>query len=216
MFPKSDHYLVTSIGRREFVATTLWLGWPGATRTRLLTVRVNVMFDQAANSNKGLEPAEIALFRSYQAHAASEFAISGIRFDVHYTEGAYLRDGGFADIPERFLSRGMINLFVTQSLRYDIDRNRTGGTSMGPRAHVAGIAADPFYKSFLGLKEAHATTLPHEYAHHFVLDTQRSSTVAGNFWADIRNDYWLWRQRHGVAIPEFQLCLNSDWAKVEG
>lgn len=207
---------VTKIGRREFAATWLWLGWPGAIPSRLLTVRVNVMFDQAANSNKGLGPTEIALFRSYQAHAASEFAISGIRFDLHYTEGAYLRDGGIAEIPDRFMSREMINLFVTQSLRYDIDRNRTGGSSMGPRPHTLGIAADPFYKTFVGLKESHATTLPHEYAHHFVLDTQQASTVVGNFLADLRNDYWLWRQRQGVVIPEFQRCLNSEWAKVEG
>jgi hypothetical protein len=206
---------VTRIGRREFVASWLWLRSAGAIPTRLLTVRVNVMFDQAANSNKGLGPAEVALFHSYQAHAASEFAVSGIRFDLHYTEGAYLREGGFAEIPDRFLSRGMINLFVTPTLRYDIDRNRTGGSSTGPRARGPGIAEDPFYKTFLGLREATATTLPHEYAHHFVLDTQRNSSFAGNFWSDLRNDYWLWRQRHGVAIPEFQLCANSEWVKVE-
>jgi hypothetical protein len=207
---------VTKIGRREFAASWLWLRWPFAIPASLLTVRVNVMFDQAAHSNKGLGPAEVALFRSYQERAAHEFAISGIRFDLNYTEGAYLREGGFAEIPDRFLSRGMINLFVTESLRYDLDHSRTGGCSIGPRPRRPGIAEDPFYKTFVGLKEARATTLPHEFAHHFVLDTQHSANIAGNFWADLRNDYWLWRQRHGVNIPEFQLCLNSEWAKVEG
>jgi len=129
------------------------------------------------------------LFRSYQERAAQEFAISGISFDLHYTDGAYMREQGFAEIPDKFLAGGTINLFVTESLGYDIDHDRTGGGSIGPRPRRPGIAPDPFYKTFVGLKDAHATTLPHEYAHHFVLDTQQSGTIAGNFWADLRNDY---------------------------
>jgi hypothetical protein len=174
------------------------------------------MFDQAVHSTKGLTPDEIALFHAYQGRAAQEFAVSGIRFDLRYTEGAYMREQGFADIPDKFLLRGTINLFVTESLPYDLDHDRTGGSSIGPRPRGSGVAPDPFYKTFLGLKDARWTTLPHEYARHFVLDTQRNSTIAGNVWSDMRNDYWLWRQRHGVPIPEFQACANSEWAKVEG
>ena len=148
-------------------------GPSASTPTRWIVVGVNVMFDQAAHAAKGLTADEIALFHSYQGRAAQEFGISGIRFDLHYTEGAYLREQGFADIPDKFLLRGTINLFVTESLRYDLDHDRTGGCSIGPRPRGPGIAPDPFYKTFLGLKDARWTTLPHEYAHHFVLDTQR-------------------------------------------
>jgi hypothetical protein len=110
----------------------------------------------------------------------------------------------------------MINVFVTDSLGYDIDRDRTGGCSMGPRPRGPRFGGDPFFKIFLGLREAGESTLAHEYAHHFSLDTQRRPTSAGNFWADLRNDYWLWRQRHGVPILEFRACANSEWAKLEG
>jgi len=86
---------------------------------------------------------------------------------------------------------------------------------MGPRAPSRRSGGDPFYKSFLGLREAGENTLAHEYAHHFTLDTRRNPTAARNIWADIRNDYWLWLQRHGMAIMEFRACATSEWAKVE-
>ena len=54
----------------------------------------------------------------------------------------------------------------------------------------------------------------HEYAHHFTLDTAGKSTVKGNFWADLRNDYWLWRQRRGTAIAEFRACAGAEWARL--
>jgi hypothetical protein len=102
---------------------------------------------------------------------------------------------------------------VTDALGYDIDRDRTGGCSMGPRPPNRRSGGDPFYKTFLGLRDAHTTTLPHEYAHHFTLDTQRRPTAAGNLWADLRNDYWLWLQRRGMRIMEFRACANAEWAR---
>jgi hypothetical protein len=35
-----------------------------------------------------------------------------------------------------------------------------------------------------------------------------------NSWADLRNDYWLWRQRHGVPVPQFRACAGSEWVHV--
>ena len=70
-----------------------------------------------------------------------------------------------------------------------------------------------FYKTYLGLREAGPNTLLHEYAHHFCLDTKTSRDAVGNFWADMRNDYWLWRQRHGAIIPEFRACAGAEWAR---
>jgi hypothetical protein len=180
-----------------------------------IVVRVNLMLDRGAHSGKGLGADEAGSFRRYQQMAAADYAVSGIRFEIRNTDGAFLRQQGYSEIPSRFLRPGMINLFVTDTLGYDIDRDRTGGASAGPRPQSAGVAADPFYKVFLGLGDARDTTLEHEYAHHFTLDTQRNPTAAGNFWADLRNDYWLWRQRHGVPIPEFRACAHSEWAKPE-
>ena len=111
------------------------------------------------------------------------------------TEGAYLRQQGYSEIPEKFLTLKAINLFVTESLGYDIDKDRTGGCSIGPRPRRPGFSPDPFYKIFLGLNDTGEKVLPHEYAHHFTLDTRRQPTVMRNSWADLRNDYWLWRQR---------------------
>lgn len=177
-----------------------------------LVIRVNVMFDQAAHSTKGLGAGEVAMFWRYQSEAAREYATSGIYFDLRQTAGAYVRTQGYSEIPAKFLVRGSINLFVTETLGYDIDVDRTGGSSMGPRKRAPGVPPDPFYKTFLGLKDARITTLPHEYAHHFTLDTRKGPTIAGNVWADVRNDYWLWRQRHGAVIEAFRRCEGLEWA----
>jgi hypothetical protein len=180
-----------------------------------IVISVNAMLDGGAHSGKGLGPRELSLFQEYQEEAAREFAASGIFFDIHYLEGAYVRQQGYSEIPERFLTRKMINVFVTDSLGYDIDRDRTGGSSMGPRPRGSKSSAYPFYTIFLGLTDARETTLPHEYAHHFTLDTRRNASIAGNLWADLRNDYWLWRQRQKVPIPEFRACSKLEWARVE-
>jgi hypothetical protein len=182
-------------------------------QVRPLVIAVQAMFDQGAHSGKGLGEGERSKFRNYQEKARREYATSGICFDVRVLEGAYLRQQGYSEIPEKFLARGVINLFVTDTLGYDIDRDRTGGCSMGPRPPSRRSGGDPFYKTFLGLRDARDTTLVHEYAHHFTLDTRRRPTTAGNFWADLRNDYWLWLQRQGVPIPDFRACSDSEWAR---
>jgi hypothetical protein len=173
-----------------------------------IIISVNAMLDQGAHSGKGLTAGELARLKDLQERSRCEYAVSGIGFDVHITEGAYLRQQGYSDIPEKFLARRMINLFVSSTLGYDIDRDRTGGCSIGPHGR------DPYYKTFLGVKDAGDGTLAHEYAHHFTLDTRRNPSWAGNFWADFRNDYWLWEQRHGKPIMAFRACANSEWARV--
>jgi len=211
---------VRGFNRREFIAASGAAGGLAATRrseSRVpLIITVQAMFDQGAHSGKGLGEAERSKFVAYQEKARREYATSGIYFEVHALEGAYLRQQGYSEIPSKFLARGAINLFVTDTLGYDIDRDRTGGCSMGPRAPSRRSGGDPFYKSFLGLRDARDTTLPHEYAHHFTLDTLRRPTAAGNLWADIRNDYWLWLQRRGMAIPDFLACIHAEWARFSG
>jgi hypothetical protein len=198
--------------RRDFLYRAAGGGlftWAKAEPLQPILIRVNALLDQGAHSGKGLGASEIAAFDRYQERARREYAISGIFFDVRVVAGAYLRRQGYSQIPDKFLARKVINLFVTDTLAYDIDRDRTGGCSIGPRK------GDPFYKTFLGLKEAGETTLRHEYAHHFTLDTLRNPTVAGNFWADFRNEYWLWRQSHGAPILQFRACVHSEWASSE-
>jgi hypothetical protein len=179
-----------------------------------IIVRVHVLFDRGAHSLKGLDPGEIARFNAMQEKARREYSVSGIRFEIQTVDGAYLRKQGYSVIPDQFLARGVINLFVTDSLAYDVDHGRTGGSSTGPRPRVQGLPEDPYYKTYLGLREASDGTLAHEYAHHFCLDTQRRPTAAANLWADLRIDYWLWRQRHGVPILAFRSCEKSEWARL--
>jgi hypothetical protein len=179
-----------------------------------IVIGVNALIDQGAHSGKGLETREIAAFERYQERARRDYAVSGILFDLRVVEGAYLRTQGYSEIPDKFLARRVINLFVTDTLGYDIDRDRTGGCSSGPHPRGPKYADDPFYKIFLGLSDAGETTLRHEYAHHFTLDTLRNATIASNLWADLRNDYWLWRQSHGVPIVQFRACVHAEWAKV--
>jgi hypothetical protein len=114
-----------------------------------IVVEVNALMDQGAHSGKGLSSLDRLRFQRLQEAAAREFAISGIRFNVHLVEGAFLRTQGYSDIPDKFLSRGVINLLVTEKLAYDIDRYRTGGCSIGPRPRTPGSPPDPFYKTFL-------------------------------------------------------------------
>lgn len=177
-----------------------------------LRIRVNVLLDQAANDAQGLNERQRGRFTELQNVSAREYSTSGITFDLMYTPGAFVRTQGYSEIPDRFLRLDAINLFVTESLAYDVDRERTGGVSIGPRPRFGTTPADPFFKTFLGMREAKLTTLPHEYAHHLMLDTAKSPTAHGNLWADLRNDYYLWRQRRGVAIPEFRGCLGAPWA----
>jgi hypothetical protein len=199
--------------RRDFIA--LGLIAPGnSLPLSPIFISVQAMFDQGAHAGKGLSESELSKFKNYQEKASREYATSGIHFDVRMLEGAYLRQQGYSEIPSKFLARGVINLFVTDTLGYDIDTDRTGGCSMGPRPPSRRSGGDPFYKVFLGLRDARDTTLAHEYAHHFTLDTRRNPSVAGNFWADLRNDYWLWLQRRGMPILEFRNCVNSEWAKL--
>jgi hypothetical protein len=206
------------VGRREFLAFGADGGFFTARNPeplRPIAISVNAMLDRGAHSGKGLGAGELSAFQYYQEKARREYATSGIRFDVRVVEGAYLRTQGYSEIHPKFLAPKTINLFVTDTLGYDIDRDRTGGCSIGPRPPVRGLGGDRFYKTFLGLREARETTLAHEYAHHFTLDTRRNPTSAGHFWADLRNDYWLWRQRQGVAILEFRRCAYSEWARFE-
>lgn len=200
--------------RREFICATASL-LNGAAPLQPIVVSVNVLFDLAAHDGHGLAKSEIALFNDYQERARREYAISGIHFEIQVTENAYLRQQGYSEIPDKFLKPKTINLVVTDSLGYDIDRERTGGCSSGPHPRKGKVPGDPFYKTFLGLKDANAETLTHEYAHHFCLDTRRSRTWTSNFWADIRNNYWLARQRRGTPIPAFRACATSEWAKYE-
>jgi hypothetical protein len=184
-----------------------------------IVIVVNALLDQGAHSRTGLSESEMAAFGRYQERARREYAISGILFDVRIVEGAYLRTQGYSEIPDKFLARRAINLFVTETLGYDIDRDRSGGCSIGPRTrgpHPRGprSSADPFYKIFLGLRDASETTLRHEYAHHFTLDTLRNPTISGNVWADVRNEYWLWRQSRGIPILQFRACARAEWAEV--
>src|SRR6185369_15667086 len=141
-----------AFGRREFFAFAVTM--QTAERVRPLSISVNVMLDHGAHAAKRLSEAEISKFKRFQETARREYAASGIVFDLRYTDEAYLRMQGYSDIPDKFLARGTINLFVTDSLGYDIDRDRTGGCSMGPHPRMGTIPADPFYKTFLGLHEA--------------------------------------------------------------
>ena len=181
-----------------------------------LVISVHVMFDQASHAGKGLGETERIKFQAFKEKAAREFAISGIQFELDYLEGAYSRKQGYSEIPDKFLALGKINIFVTDTLGYDSDRSRTGGSSIGPRLSQPGIKGNRFYITFLGLNESSESTLVHEYAHHFTLDTRNSRSITGNFWSDLRNDYWLWRQRHGVPIRGFRSCSDSDWARLKG
>jgi hypothetical protein len=207
---------MNAIGRRAFLLGAAGVAAvDGAEPMKPIVVSVNVMLDHGAHSGHGLTESEIALFNAYQDRARREFLVSGIHFELHMTEGAYLRQQGYSEIPDKFLMPKMINLFVTTSLGYDIDRERTGGCSSGPRPRHGKFPGDPFYKTFLGLKDANAAVLPHEYAHHFCLDTLRNRTWGGNFWADVRNNYWLGRQRRGTPIMAFRACATSEWARLE-
>lgn len=179
-----------------------------------IVVRVQMLPDAGANAGKGLTTADRERMRYLQRKAEAEFAVSGIRFEVQYSEGAFLRKLGYSELPDKFLVAGRINVFVTDSLTYDMDHDRTGGASMGPRPSRPKMIGNRFYQTYIGLREAKETTLPHEYAHHFTLDTQNKPSAPGNFWADPRNDYWLWRQRRGAVIVGFRACAKSQWAST--
>jgi len=179
-----------------------------------IVVSVRVLFDAGARSGRGLVANDCGKFLHHQEVARREFAASGIHFQVEYISGAYLRTQGYSEIPDQFLALGRINVFVSDTLRLDVDSQRTGGASVGPWPSRPGVSGNRFYKTFFGLREAGGNTLGHEYAHHLARDTTESPSTTGNLWADFRNDYWLWRQRRGAAIEGFRVCADLPWAKT--
>ena len=104
-----DHVHRAVVGRASRPAAGL--------QTRPLIITVQAMYDRGAHTGKPLRPDEIAKFRSYQEKASREYAVSGIYFDVRVREDAYLRQQGYSVIPDQFLSRGAINLFITDYAR---------------------------------------------------------------------------------------------------
>jgi hypothetical protein len=174
---------------------------------------VQPLFDQAANGRTGLTEQQQAAFHRRQQSASREYAASGITFELRPAQPAFLREQGHSIIPDRFLSAGAINVFVTDALGYDIDRHRTGGVSIGPHPQRSNKPANRHFIVFLGLRDAGEHTLAHEYAHHFLLDTQRQATAARNFWSDLHIDWLLWRQRRGASIQAFLACRNSPFAR---
>ena len=207
-----------AVGRRQFLALGAsgvdLFGRGNAEPLRRLVISVNAMFDRSAHSGKGLGSGEVSLFKYLSRKNGPRIRnqrslLRRSRIGRRLSAAArILGDPGSVSGAENDQTYS-----VTDALGYDIDRDRTGGSSMGPRPRTRQSAPSPFYKIYLGLKDARDTTLPHEYAHHFTLDTQRTASVAGNLWADLRNDYWLWRQRHGVPVVEFRRCANSEWAR---
>lgn len=181
-------------------------------RRRPLVISVRVLFDRGAHDGRGLTEAERHQFYRFQETARREFAHSGLRFDLEFVE-AYLRTQSYSEIPDQFLAVGRINVFVSDTLRLDVDSQRSGGSSAGPRKSLPGVAGSRCYLTFLGLREASTTTLVHEYAHHFTRDTAGKASTHGNYWADLRNDYWLWRQRRGTWIEEFRAGAGLPWAQ---
>ena len=127
----------STLSRRELVALAglggNFFSTNNLERSTPIVISVNAMFDRGAHAGKGLSAGELSAFKSYQEKARREYATSGIRFDVRVTEGAYLRSQGYSEIHPKYLAPKTINLFVTDTLGYDIDRDRTGGCSIGPR-----------------------------------------------------------------------------------
>lgn len=198
--------------RRGFLGLGLLAGCsPSGPAAAPIAVHVRVLFDRGAHGGKGLDEKEVALFRRYQERARAEFSASGLQFAVEEYQ-AHLRQQGYSEIPDQFLSAARINLFVTDVLAYDIDRHRTGGVSIGPYPRGTRYPGNRFYKTFLGLAHASEVTLLHEYAHHFAGDTRELPGPAGNFWSDLRNDFWLWRQRRGASMEGFRACAGLPWA----
>src|SRR5580700_9122316 len=109
----------TSMDRRDFIILGASGFFSRPEPLRPIVIRLHVLLDQGAHSGKGLADAEVSKFQRYQEEARREFATSGILFDVHFVEGAYLRTQGYSVIPDKFLARGVINLFVTDRLGYD-------------------------------------------------------------------------------------------------
>lgn len=199
--------------RRRDLATLA--AWPFSRPQPLppILVRLSILYDAAAHNNTGLSGVERQRFEQLLKRARAEYAVSSLLLRENYVEGAFLRTQGYSEIPERFLTPATINIFVSSSLAYDVDRNRTGGASIGPHGRAPQTSENRFYKTFIGLREASDGTLAHELAHHFTLDTRRNPTPAANLFADLKIDWWLWRQRHGNPIPEFRACANLEWAR---
>jgi hypothetical protein len=171
--------IAVALGRQAFFLFRITEGGAAALQSgehlRPIVIGEDAMLDRGAHSGKGLRNGEIARFKLSQERARHEYSTSGIHFDIRMVEGASVRQQGYSEISHKFLTHGAINLFLTDTLGYDIDRDRTGGCAVGP--HPRGrFARDPFYETFLGVSDAGEGTLAHEYGHHFTLDTRQKPT----------------------------------------
>src|SRR5215469_9083103 len=99
-----DAFATERLGRRQFLALAAASG-SGGVMLRPIVVSVHALLDQAAHSGRGLYAHDISRFQALQDKAKREYAVSGIHFDVQIVEGAYVRQQGYSEIPDKFLAK---------------------------------------------------------------------------------------------------------------
>jgi RHS repeat-associated protein len=152
----------------------LWLVkgavWSPNGGTPPITVNENVIWNQNSNNGRGLTSTQKAHFGRMQEETEELFGQANIQFSVTYTDGSMDRDErGFPSAIYGAVAN-KLNVFVVGGA---LDRQITGSVYA-----TAGSSTIQWGKAFtfIGLSEAEHWTLSHEFAHHFLGNTQGKVT----------------------------------------
>jgi len=180
------------------LGTGLAQGFPAL---KPLTVQVKFILDSSANKSRGLTHHDLTKLSAQRETARRNFARSALHFAETFTNGRYdVPKDGPSPLPLLYLATNCINVVVTDTLGYDIDRHRNGGASAGPPS-----TKGPYYITFLGMRDSSGSTLEHEYGHHLSGDTDRRPPAPPrDTWYDLKVDFRLLWQANAGPVTQFR------------
>jgi RHS repeat-associated protein len=169
-----------------------------------ITVKVNVVWDKTANNGKGLTDKQKSDFKKNQIDkAVKDYAKSGIKLDVKYTEGSFTVD---SDNKMHFtgIDKDSVNVVASnQTLDGDNESFMTkSGTSI-TLLNVNSVHDNDAFPLF-------TNTTEHELAHQFLGDTQHPPSNYGSYVANEYNvDARVQGQHMGISQTGFRTGVET-------
>jgi hypothetical protein len=135
-----------------------------------VTVHENVIFDTESNDRNGLTCAQTCKFKDIQRKTEQFYGKVGIQFVVTYTDGQIVWSMGGNHIVDILgVKGGQLNVFVFGG-NLPLAISGPWGDATGA-SYITSLQDHKFAVTYIGLLNASASTLEHEFAHHFMGQT---------------------------------------------
>lgn len=164
-----------------------------------ITVKVNVIWDKTANNGKGLTDKQKADFQKNQIDkAVKDYAKSGIKLDVSYTEGSFTVDSN-NNAHFTGLQSDAVNV-VASNQTYD-GSNESTMTNSGTAITLINVNDVHDYNA----APLFTNTTEHELAHQFLGDTAKpNSSLPGYIANEFNVDARVQGQHMGISQTGFR------------